>query len=50
MPVPCLVYSSNLKMGAICSSETSVVFNELHGVMFRKIELFITIVRTSDVT
>jgi hypothetical protein len=26
MPVPCLAYSLNLEMGAICSSETSVVF------------------------
>jgi hypothetical protein len=38
-------------MEAIFTSETSVAFNGLHGVIFQKIELFIiTAVRTSDPT
>jgi hypothetical protein len=44
-------YSSTLKMEAICSSETSVDVNGLHGVISQKIVLFITTaVRTSHST
>jgi hypothetical protein len=36
---------------AVCSSETSVDFNGLHGVISQKLELFITAaVRTSNPT
>jgi hypothetical protein len=38
----CLAYSSTMKMEPICSSESSVDFNGLHGVISQKIELFIT--------
>jgi hypothetical protein len=31
-----------IKMEAICSSETSLIFNETHGVISQMIELFIT--------
>jgi hypothetical protein len=37
-----LAYSSVLKMVETCSSETSVNFNKLHGIIFQKIELYIT--------
>jgi hypothetical protein len=51
MLVSCLAYSSTLKMEATCFSETSVDFQGLHGVIFQKIELFITTaVRTSNHT
>jgi hypothetical protein len=33
-------YSSTLKMEAISSSETSIDFNRLHGVISQRIELF----------
>jgi hypothetical protein len=48
MLVSCVAYSCNLKMEAKYSSET---FSGLHGVMFQKIETFITTgVRTSNPT
>jgi hypothetical protein len=37
--VSCLDYSSTLKMEEKCSSETSVDFQRLHGVVSQKIEL-----------
>jgi hypothetical protein len=42
IPVSCLVYTSIVKIGAICSSETSVYFNGLHVVILQEPELFIT--------
>jgi hypothetical protein len=38
----CLTYFSTLKMEATCSSETSVDFQDVHGVISQKIELFLT--------
>jgi hypothetical protein len=47
----CLAYSSTLKMEASCSSETSLTFNGLHGIISQEIELSITTaVRTSHPT
>jgi hypothetical protein len=47
----CSAYFSNLKMEAICSSEASLTFNGLCGVISQKIVLFITTaVRTSNIT
>jgi hypothetical protein len=38
-----------MKIGATCSSENSVEFNGLHGVISQKAKFFITTaVRTSD--
>jgi hypothetical protein len=46
-----LAYCSTLKMETRCSSETSVVFSRLHGVISQYTELFIkTAVRTSNPT
>jgi hypothetical protein len=38
--VSCLAYSSILKMETTCSSETSIYFNGLHGVISQKKQLF----------
>jgi hypothetical protein len=38
--VSCLVYSSTLKMEAICSHETLVDFQRLHDIVSQKILLF----------
>jgi hypothetical protein len=40
MLVSCLAYSSTLKMEATYSSEISVAFSRVHGVISQKIELF----------
>jgi hypothetical protein len=49
--VSCLDYSATLNMEATCSSETSVDFHGLHGVISQKMELFITTaMKTSDPT
>jgi hypothetical protein len=36
-----LAYSSTMKTGATCSSESRLTFNGLHGVISQKIGLFI---------
>jgi hypothetical protein len=41
MLVSCLAYSPTLKMEATCSSETSLNFNKLYGIISQKTELFI---------
>jgi hypothetical protein len=41
MPVSGLAYSSILKMEGIYSSESSVDFHWIHGVISQKTELFI---------
>jgi hypothetical protein len=44
-----LAYSSTLKMEATYSSETSIDFQDVHGVISQKIDLFLTTaVRTSN--
>jgi hypothetical protein len=44
-----LDYSSALKMETMCSPQTSVDFNGLHGILSQKIDLSITTtVRTSN--
>jgi hypothetical protein len=49
--VSSLAYSLALKMKATFSSEMSMTFNRLHGVISQNIELFITTaVRTSNPT
>jgi hypothetical protein len=46
-----LQYSSTLKMEAKCCVKTWLPFNELHGIIFKKPELFTTTgVRTSNPT
>jgi hypothetical protein len=40
--VSCLAYSSSLKMNATCPPKRRLTFDELHGVIFQKIKLFIT--------
>jgi hypothetical protein len=51
MLVSCLAYSYTLKMGATSSFKISMIFNGLHGVIFKETELFVTsAVRTSDPT
>jgi hypothetical protein len=42
MLVSCVACSLNLKIEATCSSETSVLFHELHVFVSQNIELFIT--------
>jgi hypothetical protein len=39
-PLLCLAYTSTMKMEAKCSSETSLIFIELHDVVFQKTEFF----------
>jgi outer membrane receptor for ferrienterochelin and colicin len=38
--VSCLAYSSSLKMEASISSEMSVHFQQVHGVIFQETEFF----------
>jgi hypothetical protein len=37
----CFIYSSTLKMEAMCDSRHRLTFNELHGIISQKTELFI---------